>query len=152
MVISRRRIAIALAISSVFIFIDQLIKILVRKYSPDIVVIRNFLELTFVKNTGAGFGILKGYLPLLIFLNIVALIFIIWLLIYTKKSFLADISLAFILGGAIGNLLDRLIFGYVTDFISFTFWPAFNIADSAVTVGVVMIAYCLIFDRYEKKN
>lgn len=152
MVITRRRIAIVLAISSVFIFIDQLLKILVRKYNPDIVVIKNFLELIFVKNTGAGFGILQGQLVLLIFLNIVAFIFIIWLLIYTKKSFLADISLALILGGAIGNFLDRVIFGFVTDFISFSFWPAFNIADSAVTVGVFMMAYCLLFDRYEKKN
>ena len=152
MVITRRRIAIVLAISSVFIFIDQLLKILVRKYNPDIVVIKNFLELIFVKNTGAGFGILQGQLVLLIFLNIVAFIFIIWLLIYTKKSFLADISLALILGGAIGNLLDRVIFGFVTDFISFSFWPAFNIADSAVTVGVFMMVYCLLFDRYEKKN
>ena len=151
MVNSNKRIALVFGISSVLILVDQLVKILVRKYSQDFVLIRNFLDLTFVKNTGAGFGLLRDSLPLLIFLNIIAIIFIIWLLIYTKKSLFADISLALIFGGAVGNLLDRVIFGFVTDFISFTFWPVFNIADSAVTVGVIMMAYCLIsetiFDR-----
>ncbi len=152
MVNSNKRIAIALIISSVLIVVDQLIKIIVRKYNPDFVLIRNFLDLTFVKNTGAGFGLLRDFLPFLRFLNIIAIVFIVGLLIYTKKSLLADISLALIFGGAVGNLLDRVIFGFVTDFISFSFWPVFNIADSAVTIGVIMLAYCLISETAFEKS
>jgi signal peptidase II len=54
------------------------------------------------------------------------------------------IVLGLVLGGTIGNLIDRLHFGYVTDFIDFSFWPTFNIADSAVTIGAVIFAYRLI--------
>ena len=50
-----------------------------------------------------------------------------------------------VLGGTVGNLIDRLRFGYVTDFIDFGFWPAFNIADSAIVVGVIIFAYSLLF-------
>ena len=149
MVSKDKRITIVAVISSLVILFDQLLKILVRNYNLDFIVVKNFLAISFIKNTGAGFGILQEYTSLLIFINIIAIIFIIWLIGYVKKSFLAEVSLALVLGGAVGNLADRIIFGYVTDFISFSFWPAFNVADSAVSVGAVMVAYCLLFSKFE---
>ena len=61
------------------------------------------------------------------------------------------IVFALIIGGTAGNLIDRISFGYVTDFINFDLWPAFNIADSAVTVGVILFAYTIIFEAGTKK-
>ena len=61
-------------------------------------------------------------------------------------------ALGLVLGGTIGNLIDRLRFGYVTDFISISIWPAFNLADSAVVAGAIMFAYSLLFLSREGKS
>ncbi|GAF88347.1 unnamed protein product, partial [marine sediment metagenome] len=68
--------------------------------------------------------------------------------LYHRFPFLDNIlgksALGLVLGGTVGNLIDRLRFGYVTDFIDFGFWPAFNIADSAIVIGVIIFAYSLL--------
>lgn len=90
-----------------------------------------------VKNYGASFGLLAGYNWLLILISF----FVIGLIIYYKeriKSY-GFIGLSIFMGGVIGNLVDRLVFGYVRDFLSFLFWPAFNIADVCNVVGVVIL-------------
>ncbi len=106
-----------------------------------------FFRLTHVSNTGAAFGLFQGQSFLL---TIVALVGIGVLLIYAflmyrrfpfLNSLLSRSVLGLVLGGTVGNLVDRLRFGYVTDFINFGFWPAFNIADSAIVVGVIIFAY-----------
>ncbi len=108
-----------------------------------------FLNLTLVYNKGAAFGFLStasGWQNLFfIGIALVATVVILYLLrrMGTKDRFLA-VALMLILGGAIGNLIDRLLYGYVVDFIDVYYgawhWPAFNVADSAITVGAVMIA------------
>jgi len=86
-------------------------------------------------------------------LTIIVLVGITALLLYAlffhhKFSFLGNrlgkIALGLVLGGAVGNLIDRICLGYITDFIDFNFWPAFNIADSAIVVGSIILAYSLI--------
>lgn len=139
----------AALIVSVIVVMDQLLKFFIRKYVIDIEVIKDFFSITFIKNTGAGFGILKGYTTLLIIVNVLALIFLFYVYIKSKKSYLANISMVLIIAGAIGNLIDRLFFGYVTDFVNFTFWPAFNLADISVSIGALILAYCLLSDKYE---
>ena len=111
-----------------------------------------FFQLTHVQNTGAVFGLFHGQsFPL----TVVALIGIVILLVYALliyrrfpflDSMLAKLALGLVLGGTVGNLIDRLTtdLHYVTDFISIGIWPAFNIADSAITVGVIIFAYSLI--------
>ena len=109
-----------------------------------------FPRLTHIKNTGAAFGLFHGQaFPL----TIVALVGVAVLLVYALFVYrrfpdldkrLAWIGLGLVLGGTIGNLIDRLRFGYVTDFIDFGFWPAFNIADPAIVVGVILFAYLLL--------
>lgn len=111
-----------------------------------------FFQLTHVQNTGAVFGLFQGQsFPLIV----VALIGIVILLVYALviyrhfpffDSMLGKLALGLVLGGTVGNLIDRLTtdLHYVTDFISIGIWPAFNIADSAITVGVIIFAYSLL--------
>ncbi|MEK7696765.1 MAG: signal peptidase II [Pseudomonadota bacterium] len=106
-----------------------------------------FLDLTLVYNKGAAFGFLSsasGWQN--VFFIVVALIacgVILYLLRRTRDRLLA-VALVLVLGGAIGNLVDRLIYGYVVDFVDVYYqnwhWPAFNVADSAITVGAILIA------------
>ncbi len=108
-----------------------------------------FLNLTLVHNTGAAFGILSSASGwqnhFFIFIALVACVVMLWVIwrLDTKDILLAT-GLMLVLGGAMGNLFDRLIQGYVVDFIDIYFhswhWPAFNIADSAITVGAVVLA------------
>lgn len=109
-----------------------------------------FLRLTRVHNTGAAFGLFQGQSFLL---TIIASVGVTALLLYAlffrhKFPFLDNrrgkLALGLILGGAVGNLIDRIYLGYVTDFIAVSIWPAFNIADSAIVVGSIILAYSLI--------
>jgi len=109
-----------------------------------------FFRLTRVHNSGAAFGLFQGQSFLL---TIIASVAVAALLLYTlffhhKFPFLDNrlgkLALGLVLGGTTGNLIDRIHLGYVTDFIDFNFWPAFNIADSAVVVGIIILVYSLI--------
>jgi len=109
-----------------------------------------FFQITHVRNTGAAFGLFPDQSFLL---TIVASVGVVLLLVYVlfihrRFPYLHNLpgrlALGLLLGGTTGNLIDRLRFGYVTDFISVGIWPDFNIADSAVTVGSIIIAYCLL--------
>lgn len=105
-------------------------------------------------NTGAGFGIFAGYT---IELSIISAIMIIALLIYNhfvkNKNTFYCIGMGFVLGGAVGNLVDRIFLGYVRDFIYLDFWPSFpvfNFADSFLCIGAVMLVIFILF--MGKKN
>ena len=117
-----------------------------------------FFRITHVNNTGAAFGLFQGQSFLL---TIVALVGITVLLVYAlviyRKFPLLDnrlgrSTLGLVLGGAVGNLIDRLRLGYVTDFIDVGLWPAFNIADSAITVGVILFAYSFLRSARAEKH
>ncbi|MBS3115835.1 signal peptidase II [Candidatus Woesearchaeota archaeon] len=97
------------------------------------------LNLAYITNTGSAFGILKGANSYLIFFSLIVLglIMFYWDKIASKEK----IFFALIVGGIIGNLIDRISYGYVVDFIAFTFWPAFNAADSALTIGIVGLIF-----------
>ncbi len=108
-----------------------------------------FFRLTRVHNTGAVFGLFQGQsFPL----TIIALVGVAALLLYAlffhrKLPFLDNrlgkLALGLVLGGTVGNLIDRLRLGYVTDFIVVGIWPAYNIADPAIVVGIIILAYSL---------
>jgi len=142
----------------VFILVtDQLTKFIVDRTMPlhhSIPVIDNLFNLTYIRNTGAAFGIFAGSaaafrLPFLILVSVLAAGFICALLRRlpeTEKGLMT--ALAFILGGAVGNLIDRVVHGEVIDFLDFYWagyhWPAFNVADSFITVGVAITVFYLI--------
>ncbi len=117
-----------------------------------------FLRITRVHNTGAAFGLFPDQVLALI---IVALIGITAILVYVlivsryfplPAGMLGKLALGLVFGGTLGNLFDRLCLGYVTDFIDFGFWPTFNIADSAVTVGIIIFAYSLLRSARAEKR
>jgi signal peptidase II len=110
-------------------------------------VIKDFFHLTLVYNTGAAFGIFKNQ-TLFFVISSFAAVILIFIYLKRKRGFLlVDAGFALILGGAMGNLVDRLRFGYVVDFLDFRIWPVFNVADSAITVGagLVIISLCTRF-------
>jgi len=117
-----------------------------------------FFRLTHVHNTGAAFGLFQGQsFPLTIVALVgIAVLLLYALFIYRRFPFLDNVlgksALGLVLGGTVGNLIDRLRFGYVIDFIGVGIWPAFNIADSAIVVGVIIFAYSLLpLARAEKQ-
>lgn len=95
---------------------------------------------TTVTNTGAAFGILKGFnIPLLV-ISLIALVIAIFFYIRDKEI---KIPLTFLIAGIIGNSIDRIFFGHVRDFINLGFWPVFNLADSYNVIGVVLLIIIL---------
>lgn len=122
--------------------------------NDSISLIDNFFSITYVKNTGAAFSIFSNNTILVIVISI----FIIGLLIfyiYKNRGYnkIEDISYALILGGAIGNLLDRLIYGYVIDFLDFKIFsydaPIFNLADTFIVIGVILFLINTLRSRYD---
>ncbi len=96
-------------------------------------------------NTGAAFGILEGAGPLLVVTSVVGVaLILVYLFNPGMASPLVRAGLALMLGGAVGNLIDRVGDGKVVDFIKFPEWPAFNVADSAITIGVIILLWALV--------
>ena len=119
------------------VILDQLTKTWARISLVDIVILP-FFSFTFSSNTGAAFGIFQGNNWIFFFLGLVALGLI---FIYYRKMFVKKEAIWWIIitAGIMGNMIDRLFVHYVIDFINFHFWPIFNIADSALTIGVVAL-------------
>lgn len=128
-------------IALLILIADQATKFLIKNnLKESVVLIKNFLSISYTTNTGAVFGILKGANTSLIFISIfvLGLILFFWDRLKTNSE---KILVALIVSGIIGNLIDRISYGFVVDFISFSFWPAFNIADSALVIGVLGLIY-----------
>jgi signal peptidase II len=130
--------------------LDQFTKFLVNnKLSlyQTIPVIKEVFYISLVHNRGAAFGLFKNQAYLFILTALFAIILIYFSLKESRKVSLYSASLGFILAGTIGNLIDRLRFGYVIDFLDFRIWPVFNIADSAITIGAIVLGWCIIFKK-----
>jgi signal peptidase II len=104
-----------------------------------------FFTITHFTNTGAAFGLFRDQGLLFV---VIAVVVVVAIVVYSrnlpKDVWLVQFSLGLQLGGALGNLLDRLRQGHVTDFIYFHFWPAFNVADTAIVVGVILLAWTIL--------
>lgn len=133
---------------------DQITKYIVRtemSHHDSIPVLGAFFRLTYVENSGIAFGInFEGGSVVFTVLHSVATVVVLgYLWASREKEFLLRFSLALILGGAVGNLTDRFVFGKVVDFLHLSIgqysWPVFNVADSSVTVGMVLFLYISIF-------
>lgn len=157
----KRKLQWLLAISGLMIALDQVTKVYVHTtftLGESIPVIKNFFNITYVRNFGAAFGFLAESHPTfreIFFLSMppIALLVILKLLKDTKdEDQLQIISLSLIFGGAIGNYIDRIRFRYVIDFLDFHInnrysWPAFNIADSAIVIGVGILLLIMFLER-----
>jgi signal peptidase II len=139
----------------IIMVIDQVTKHLVSmniSKGASLEVIPNFLYIVNVKNTGAAFGILQDYTKVLTIISFVAILLIIILKVMLNLDYVFyNITLGFILGGALGNLIDRFFIGEVTDFISFTiFPPVFNLADSFLVIGFSLIIILILREYFKK--
>jgi signal peptidase II len=110
-----------------------------------------FFQIVHVRNTGAAFGIFRGHPLVFTVVDFIGIFVFLFLVLFLRRRWpllgrmwvLAGIAL--LLGGTVGNLIDRLRLGDVTDFLDFKLWPVFNVADSAVTVGVIILVSCILF-------
>ncbi len=166
--------AVFFLIALLVVVADQLSKVWIRsnlavgESLPE----TGLLRLIHIRNTGAAFGLFQGQSFSLIITALIGIIVILLLVLFFSHGFpllekgLGKPALGLVLGGTVGNLIDRLRFvfdstagnlvdrlklGYVTDFINIGVWPAFNIADSAITVGVILFACFLLFSIGAKK-
>jgi signal peptidase II len=132
--------------------LDQLTKQLVlRSISPydARIIVPDFFNLVNVTNTGAAFGSFKGNNTFFVVISLIALVVVTILLVRHRRSDpWRDISLALLLAGILGNLTDRLLYGHVVDFLLFNLhiryadpWPAFNVADSCISIAVVLFIF-----------
>jgi signal peptidase II len=148
------------AIAGLVIIFDQITKAVIRNTLTlyhSITVIPGFFNITHILNPGGAFGFMANKSPFLrnllfILLSSLAICLIFYLYKNTpKKYYLLSTCFALILGGALGNLIDRIRFGKVVDFLDFYIgsyhWPAFNVADSAITVGITIYVFHLVFKK-----
>jgi signal peptidase II len=146
----KRAFSVALIVLTI-IALDQITKyLIVSSLSPyGFIEVFPFLHIVNVRNTGAAFGSFKSLgSSFFIIVAVAAIVFVVSLLM---KRVYNTFGLSLILGGAVGNLIDRVLYGQVVDFVDFSVgsyhWPAFNVADSALTVGIIIILVTSVFRK-----
>lgn len=147
-------------ITSIILIIDQFLKLIIKKslhWNQQIIIIPKFFSLTLVKNTGAAFSILENNTFLLTIISVIVIIIINNYIKKEKKiTKLSTISLGLILGGIFGNLIDRIIHHGVIDYLSFSFgkyyFPIFNLADIAITIGTALLFIQIIKEDTERNK
>lgn len=136
-----------IGISFICVLIDQIIKLIISinmNVADSINVLKNFFRITYLQNTGAAFSILSGNRIFLILITMIALLLIYFILIKDKRiKKIETICYGLLIGGIIGNLIDRVRIGYVIDYLDFNFWsyhyPVFNFADICIVVSAVIL-------------
>ncbi len=140
-----------------WVALDQVTKAILRANLPPGEATGEFWHVRFahVQNTGSAFGLFLGQT---LFLSIVAIAGVIFILVVYRRfvySVFSTVALALVLGGALGNLVDRLRLGYVTDFIDvrlwdMVYWPAFNVADSGISIGAILLLISVFLSASER--
>ncbi len=144
----------------IIVVIDQLVKIYVDKQMylyQSVELLENFFHITYIRNRGAAFGMLSGAdesvrIPFFLVVSLIAIAVIFYTLYtYHEESKLFPLSMALNRGGAIGNMIDRVRFGEVIDFLDVHWyehhWPAFNVADAAICIGVAFLIINMLFEK-----
>lgn len=143
-------VGISLVIAGLVVFLDQLIKYFVVQYLPQagtVTAVPYILDLTYVENRGVAFGMFKDMRWIFVVFTAIIILVLLYIIIFKGiKSNLFLISSALIIGGGIGNLIDRIFLGYVIDYLQLSFFsPVCNFADYAITVGTVLLVIYLLF-------
>ena len=137
----------------VILAIDQIIKYFIHSsmyLGQSIPLLDGIVQLTYVRNTGAAFSLFLGFSPYLIVVGVAAVAAIFYFHFRSsKKDYYLQTALAFILGGSLGNLVDRIVRSYVVDYVDFKFFPVFNFADVMINIGVLLIIIRLIKEEQD---
>jgi len=144
-----------LVITAIIIVLDQITKLIVKSrffLEESMAVLGDVLRFTYIENPGMAFGIrLGGRYFFTVFSALATVVILVYLYRLRHERLPSRLSLALILGGAIGNLIDRFAYGRVIDFIDVGIgtlrWPVFNVADSAVSIGMVMLVALALFEK-----
>ncbi len=153
----RRQVTFAYSAVILVYILDQASKFLAsRLLSPgeSVPVIKNLLHMTLVYNTGAAFGMFSSHPYFFVAVAVLSVFLINYLFIRKGHKLMAleGVALGFILAGTLGNLTDRLRVGYVIDFIDLRVWPVFNLADSFITIGAVMLGWSILWGARGRKT
>lgn len=142
---------LALGISGLIVIFDQITKMLIRYFmqvDQTVSVIGNLVQLHYILNPGMAFGLQVGNRFFYIFFTCLAsLIIFIFMFKLDEDQKWSRLALSLILGGALGNLIDRIGMGKVVDFIKISIWPIFNVADIMVTIGMVILILVVLLDN-----
>ena len=138
-------------ITLILLFVDQFSKYIIRQkmsLAESIPIIKSVFHITYVENRGIAFGLFPQGSSLFI---VISLIIILGIIFFERKKVIKSLKerfcLGLILGGALGNFIDRLRFGFVIDFLDFRIWPVFNLADSGVCIGGILMVFFLLRKR-----
>lgn len=151
---------IIIFLSIIFVALDQVVKYIVvnnLELYKSVKVINNFFYLTYAKNDGAAFSILSGSVWMFIAIGIIAALLLIRIIMMDKKITAIDVvSYSLVLGGIVGNLIDRIYYGTVVDYADFYIFgynfPIFNLADSFLVIGAILIIYKIIKGENDENN
>lgn len=145
-------------IAAMLVAIDQISKFLTVKFLrpiESIEVIKGIFSLTYVENRGAAFGILQNARWVFIIATIIAIIcMVVYKIKYKPTEKTVNIALCLVLSGAVGNMIDRIMHGFVVDMLEVTFidYPVFNVADCFVVIGAILLAIYILFIYKEPKE
>jgi len=141
-----------LLVIAVLVPLDQLTKLWIRTnfYLGESRPPEGFFRLTYIHNTGASFGIFQDGAMFFTVFSTISLVVMIGIMLFGRKhipfldTWPGKTALGLVSAGTLGNLIDRYNLGYVVDFINFNFWPAFNLADSGIVVGAILLAWLIL--------
>ena len=155
----KKKLYISILFILVLVLLDQLSKILIINsfnVNDELIIIDNFFKFNYIRNTGISFGILSNQKIIIICLSLLIIVYMIFESLKNKNNKLKLLSSSLIIGGALGNLIDRVFRGYVIDFISFTLFnremAIFNIADMFITFGIILYIIILLLEGKNERN
>lgn len=143
-------------ISTIILLFDQVVKSIIQIGNVHFNIIGNFLRLNYYQNTGAAWSILQGKTVTLIVISIIMLILVYSMSFSYEEAKINDVSFGLLFGGIVGNLVDRIFYGFVRDFIDINIFgynfPVFNIADMAIVIGVIILVISTIKGELKSGN
>ena len=142
------------AIAVLVVAADQITKLVIVRnvvQGDHIRVLGSWLVISHIRNSGAAFGTLRGFGGVLAMIALAG-VGVFAVVLWRQPRTVVGVAAGLVAGGALGNLVDRIVRGTVVDFIDFRFWPAFNVADAAITIGVILLVIELLGSETEKRR
>ncbi|MCI8394799.1 MAG: signal peptidase II [Bacilli bacterium] len=148
-----------LMVAAITLILDQISKVCIEMFfhlEQEVIWIENFFSIHYINNYGAAWSILNNRISTIILLSLIALVILYRYMYLFRLNTRNNIAFGLLVGGLVGNLMDRWLFGYVRDFLDFKImgydYPIFNIADTAIVIGTVLLIYAIIKGEDQHEN